>query len=486
MFDPQVIVSPIGRTYQLYKCDFIGCSRTSAVPANSDIKPRGWEFKDGKHFCNMKKCMHDRKMGNSAIVIPIENINKDAKKGNESKIEESEELELVGNTNHSVSRIYKHTCFRCGSGSDTGDGWWIVKGGLKLCNRRACRDFAFTHSEHHMMHRTEVQVDMRVPWLFAMLFAVMSMACSPMGVNPTQVTTPPAAISVSPPAIELEAGTTQQFTSSAAGTTWAVAEPNGGTITSAGLYTAPTVDGTYTVLSTSSTGTTGKSTVKVRNTKVTVSPSTVQLSVGGTVQLTGSVTGPTDKSLAWSVQETNGGTVTAAGLYTAPAAAGTFHVIATSVANPSKSAAVTASITSTPTSQITIAVSPASATVKSCTGTMQFGAILTGTSDNGVTWRVQETGGGTITSSGLYTPPAGVTTGVYHVIATSFADTTKTAVGTVTLQEGVTVDVYPKVVSLPPGGTQQFTATVTTSCGATSVATLRMAMSYTGQLVALK
>jgi Tol biopolymer transport system component len=40
----------------------------------------------------------------------------------------------------------------------------------------------------------------------------------------------------------------------------------------------------------------------------------------------------------WSVTEKNGGIITSAGLYTAPANLGSFHVVATSVADPSKSA----------------------------------------------------------------------------------------------------------------------------------------------------
>lgn len=45
------------------------------------------------------------------------------------------------------------------------------------------------------------------------------------------------------------------------------------------------------------------------------------------------------------MQEAGGGTITPTGLYTAPATAGTFHVVATSVADPTKSATATVTVT---------------------------------------------------------------------------------------------------------------------------------------------
>jgi hypothetical protein len=48
-----------------------------------------------------------------------------------------------------------------------------------------------------------------------------------------------------------------------------------------------------------------------------------------------------------------------------------------------------------------------------------------------VTWSVRESGGGTVSSSGSYTAPAGA--GTYHVVATSQADATKSATATITV-----------------------------------------------------
>ena len=50
--------------------------------------------------------------------------------------------------------------------------------------------------------------------------------------------------------------------------------------------------------------------------------------------------------MTWSVQEgAAGGTIAATGVYSAPAVAGTYHVVATSVADPAKSAIATVTVT---------------------------------------------------------------------------------------------------------------------------------------------
>ena len=53
---------------------------------------------------------------------------------------------------------------------------------------------------------------------------------------------------------------------------------------------------------------------------------------------------PADASVAWSVSEPGGGTVSAAGAYVAPLAAGVFHVVATSLADSTKSATATVTV----------------------------------------------------------------------------------------------------------------------------------------------
>lgn len=158
---------------------------------------------------------------------------------------------------------------------------------------------------------------------------------------------------------------------------------------------------------------------------VAVAPVTAALLAGGQQQFAAAVTGTSNTAVIWSVQESGGGTVSATGLYTAPATAGTFHVRATSVADPTKSASATVSVTA-----VSVAISPASASL--ITGnTRQFTATVTGTSNTAVTWAVQESGGGTVSATGLYTAPGNA--GTYRVRATSVADPTKSASATVTV-----------------------------------------------------
>src|SRR5216684_4887562 len=63
-----------------------------------------------------------------------------------------------------------------------------------------------------------------------------------------------------------------------------------------------------------------------------VAPKTASVVIAGTVPFTATVIGAAGQSTAvtWSVQEAGGGTVSAAGVYTAPATSGTYHVVATS------------------------------------------------------------------------------------------------------------------------------------------------------------
>jgi len=89
---------------------------------------------------------------------------------------------------------------------------------------------------------------------------------------------------------------------------------------------------------------------------VSVSPTTTTVQAGATQQFTATVTGTTDTTVTWSVNDVVGGnstvgTISASGLYTAPAAVpspDTVTVKATSVADPSKSASATVTITAPP------------------------------------------------------------------------------------------------------------------------------------------
>ena len=157
---------------------------------------------------------------------------------------------------------------------------------------------------------------------------------------------------------------------------------------------------------------------------VTVTPNSITLSPGTTQSFTATVTGATNTTVIWSVQESLGGTIDSTGLYTSPQnSSGTFHVVATSQANPAFTgiAAVTVQLPQ-------LAISPAAVTLPP-NGTQTFTASAVGFANNNVTWTVQEKGGGVINGAGFYIAPSAA--GVYHVIATSIEESTLTASTTV-------------------------------------------------------
>jgi hypothetical protein len=193
--------------------------------------------------------------------------------------------------------------------------------------------------------------------------------------------------------------------------------------------------------------------------EVSISPSTANLNQGGTQPFAAIVNGTSNTAVNWTVQEgAAGGSVNNMGVYTAPNKGGTFHVIATSQADTTKSATAT------------VIVAPVAISLNQTAVTLDVGnqfmfvANVTGTVNMAVSWAIQEgTSGGNITGSGLYTAPG--TDGVFHVIATSQADTTQKQTATVTVAT-LMVSIFPPSVVLGPLGVRDFTATVNTSLNA--------------------
>ncbi len=168
----------------------------------------------------------------------------------------------------------------------------------------------------------------------------------------------PPPVTVTPSSAQVQLGATQQFTASAT-VTWSLSAFAVGTISSSGLYTAPTTGTTpasLTVTATPTTGTAGTAAITIPAIGVTVSPSTVSTlypSLSGapaqTQQFMATVTGDSnDQNVTWAV--TGGilnGTIDQTGLYTAPASlpnpAGV-TVTATSQADSTKSGSATVNL----------------------------------------------------------------------------------------------------------------------------------------------
>lgn len=246
---------------------------------------------------------------------------------------------------------------------------------------------------------------------------------------------PQVFITVTPLSIVLQQGGTQQFTATVSGSTntevrWSVQEgPSGGTISATGLYTAPNTSGTYHVVATSQADTRVAVVVSITvpTISVVVTPSTQTMSAGETFTFHAIVNGTTNPGVTWSVQEgASGGTVSQTGLYTAPGTLGTYHVVATSVVDTSKSGA--ASVTIAP---VSVSVSPLTALLGPF-GVRAFTATVSGTTNPAVTWNVAEGAAfGSVAADGTFSGAG--STGTAHVTATSVKDPTKTASATVTL-----------------------------------------------------
>lgn len=100
---------------------------------------------------------------------------------------------------------------------------------------------------------------------------------------------------------------------------------------------------------------------------VTVSPGSRTMTAGTTSTFTCTVTGTVDPSCRWTVLEgASGGAVTPTGVYTAPASAGTYHVVATSRAAPERSTSATILVTSSPESCTAACPAPGSGVTWDC------------------------------------------------------------------------------------------------------------------------
>jgi hypothetical protein len=89
---------------------------------------------------------------------------------------------------------------------------------------------------------------------------------------------------------------------------------------------------------------------------VTVTPATATLAPGASRAFSAAVAGVPSQAVVWTVTEgAAGGTVTSGGTYTASATLGRYHVVATSAADPSKSATATVDVVSAPSGTSTAA-----------------------------------------------------------------------------------------------------------------------------------
>ena len=294
-------------------------------------------------------------------------------------------------------------------------------------------------------------------------------------------------LTISPLAPQVKPGAQIQFTASGVQgiVVWSISGSGCsgiacGSITSTGLYTAPSKAPTPNMVSVRATslsnpaisGSTTVTVIAPSVVSISVSPGSVELNTEARQQFKATVTGSTNTAVTWSVTGfgcggPSCGSITTGGLYTAPATPPSpsfVTVTATSVADPTKSGTATVTVTQ----QIAVSVLPASIQVPQG-GTQQFTAKVTGTTVTGVTWSISGTGCsgsscGSITSNGLYTAPDTIPTPAQvKITATSIADGTTASSATATIIVPVVVTISPMSAIVAISTPQQFRASVTGS-----------------------
>ena len=210
----------------------------------------------------------------------------------------------------------------------------------------------------------------------------------------------------------------------------------------------------------------GKSTVSAApgpaQISVAIAPLASVNMVGGATQtLTASVSNDSaGGGVTWAAST---GSITANGVYTAPAPVKVAQatVTATSKSDPAKTASATINLM-----PITVTIGPATLATMGAGMSQALTATVANDGTNaGVTWTVS--GGGSFNTSNslsgvavTYTAPSPVSTFTATVTATSNADPTKTVSATITLAQISLNPISPVSVSLGTGGSQVFTDTV--------------------------
>lgn len=272
---------------------------------------------------------------------------------------------------------------------------------------------------------------------------------SNQSVSATQTITviPSASIAIAAPSTSVNLGQTLQFAANVTGSTgaatWSVAA-GPGTITADGLYTAPDQMPANRVVTIAATLSTDANIVASQSitladpATIGISPHTSTVDTNQSIQFTANIA-QSSGTAVWSLS--GPGTLTPGGLYTAPPTLPA-NPNATITATLSNDGAISTSI------PITLVAIPAvSITAPSNTAalnnTIQFTATVMGTTDS-VNWSVSS-GGGTVSSTGLYKAPSSIPSNPNVTITATLANNSS-----VSANSNVTVIAAPTIVSSSP------------------------------------
>jgi hypothetical protein len=341
--------------------------------------------------------------------------------------------------------------------------------------------------------------------------ALLCLLCISVGVSSigcgggSRSTPPNVTITIDPSVVTLGLRGAHQFKTTISGSTnanvtWEVNGINGGnstvgTISSTGLYTAPAAvpnPPTVTVTAVSQANTADIANAAVTLTSdvlVSVSPASTDLQFGQTQQFTAKITGSTNNAVTWHAGGATGGnstagTISSAGLYTAPNSASgplptAISITAVSQVDTTKSGSASVVLHSA----LRVAVSPNPASVETY-GSQLFTATVSGSSNSAVTWKVNGVVGGssytgTVSTAGLYRAPHSVPTKTNNgssqatsVVVSAVSQADSSAVGSVVV---TIVAPNQKLQNLPTplgvsggnSGDSSVSGTPTLCCGGT-------------------
>lgn len=174
--------------------------------------------------------------------------------------------------------------------------------------------------------------------------------------TPVPGSPPPSPVVVTPANATVYRGQTQQFTASVLGQAdqtviWSLEVDTGGSIDSTGLYTAPSGndEGGFVIATSKAVPSeSGTARVTFPNVSSSITPGAVGIVPGASQTFRATFVGLGSTQVSWTVQ--GGGTITSAGLYSAPSTSGIYNVVATASANTDYSATALVLVATNPTS----------------------------------------------------------------------------------------------------------------------------------------
>lgn len=246
---------------------------------------------------------------------------------------------------------------------------------------------------------------------------------------------PVTGVVVSPAKSVLASGQQEPFTAVVEGqnaephpnqaVTWSVTGPAATSIAANGRWMAPPTPGVYAVTATAQADATRSGTASITvGEDLVVLPTSANLSAGAVQAFQAQVSGVANPVVTWSVKEgTAGGAISTAGVYTAPAAAGMYHIVAVSTTGGGVVEGI-ATVVVGADPEVSISISPTEIVVIAGS-TQQFAATVLGAADAGVSWSASAGG---IDAGGLFTAPASY--GTVAITATSLANPSVQATAT--------------------------------------------------------